>query len=364
MKILWFSWKDRKHPLSGGAETVNEELAKRLAADGHEVLFLVAGFSGGEREEQRDGFKIIRLGGRLSVYWQAYRYYKKNLIGWADLVIDEVNTIPFFCKFYVRERNILFVHQLCRRIWFYQLFFPLSLIGYLLEPIYLWLLRDREVITVSGSSKEDLKSFGFKDERINIISEGIELEPVSDLSQIKKYEQPTLLSLGSIRPMKRTLDILKAFERAKEEIKDLRLIIAGEANSAYGRKFLKALNSSPYKEDIKYLGVVSREKKIEILQRTHLLAVTSVKEGWGLVVSEAASQGTPAIVYNVDGLRDSVKQGEAGIVCQSSPLAMSKEIVKFFKDYKNYEKMREAAHNFSKDINFNTSYKELLKIIV
>lgn len=124
MKILWFTWKDRKNPLAGGAELVNEELAKRLAKDGHEVVFLVAGFPGGTLEEKIHGYKIIRLGNRWSVYWLAYRYYKKNLAGWADLVIDEINTIPFFAKFYVRERNVLFVHMLCREIWFYEMFPP------------------------------------------------------------------------------------------------------------------------------------------------------------------------------------------------------------------------------------------------
>jgi len=39
MKILWFTWKDRKHPLAGGAETFNEEIAKRLAKDGHKSSF-------------------------------------------------------------------------------------------------------------------------------------------------------------------------------------------------------------------------------------------------------------------------------------------------------------------------------------
>lgn len=121
---------------------VNEEIAKRLARDGHEVIFLVGGFKGCALEETIDGYKVVRLGNRWSVYWKAWRYYKKNLRGWADLVIDEVNTMPFFCKFYVREKNILFVHQLCREIWFYEMAFPLNVLGYALEPIYLWLLRD------------------------------------------------------------------------------------------------------------------------------------------------------------------------------------------------------------------------------
>src|SRR3990172_9551868 len=102
MKILWFNWKDRKNPLAGGAELINEEIAKRLVRDGNEVILLVAGFSGAKTEEIIDGYKVVRLGNRWTVYWQAYRYYKKYLMGWADLVIDEMNTIPFFAKFYVK----------------------------------------------------------------------------------------------------------------------------------------------------------------------------------------------------------------------------------------------------------------------
>ena len=39
MKILWFTWKDLKNPYAGGAEVVNEQLAKRLVADGHSMEF-------------------------------------------------------------------------------------------------------------------------------------------------------------------------------------------------------------------------------------------------------------------------------------------------------------------------------------
>jgi hypothetical protein len=112
MNILWFTWKDLTHPLAGGAEVVNEELAKRLVEDGNEVIFIVGGYKGMKNESTKSGYRIIRLGNRLSVYWKAYRYYKKNFIGWADIVIDEVNTIPFFCKLYVKEPNIIFAHML------------------------------------------------------------------------------------------------------------------------------------------------------------------------------------------------------------------------------------------------------------
>ncbi len=364
MKILWFTWKDLKNPLAGGAEVVNEELAKRLVADGHEVTFMAGGFAGGQKEETVDGYKIIRLGGRWSVYWHTYRYYKKNLAGWADLVIDEINTIPFFAKFYVKEKNILFVHQLAREIWFYQMFFPLSLVGYLIEPVCLWLLRDRKTITVSESTKKDLMRYGHKAENISIISEGIELTPVASLDTIKKYDNPTILSLGVVRPMKRTLDIVKAFEKARIYVPTLKLIVAGDTSSSYGRKVLGYIENSATKSDIAILGRVSPEKKIELLQKSHVLAVTSVKEGWGLVVTEANSQGTPAVVYDVDGLRDSVKNNETGLMCdKNTSEGLALKTSELLKSRALYDRLRKNAWTWSKEINFERSYKQFIQVI-
>ena len=359
MKILWLTWKDMQNPQAGGAEVVNEELAKRLVQDGHEVLFVVGGYHNSEPEELRDGFKIVRVGGRYTVFLYAYRYYRRNLRGWADLVIDEVNTVPFFAKYYVQEKNILFVHQLARQIWFYQMFFPLSLIGYLLEPLYLRLLRDRETITVSKSTQTDLLRHGFKEKNVHIIHEGIEIEPVPDLSIIQKYETPTLLSLGAVRPMKRTLDIVRAFELAKKNLPSLTLIIAGDNSGAYGATTLHHISHSPYKNDIRVLGRISKEKKVELLQKCHILAVTSVKEGWGLVVTEANSQGTPAVVYNVDGLRDSVRHKETGLIAtRNTPDALTATIRELLTAPALYESIRHNAWEWSKTFTFDRAYED------
>lgn len=363
-RILWLTWKDKKHPQAGGAEIVNEELAKRLVDDGYEVKFIVGGWSGAVQKESIDGYEVIRLGGRWTSYVKAYFYYKKYLQGWADLVIDEINTIPFFAKFYVKERNILFIHQLCREIWFYQMFFPLNFIGYFIEPLYLRLLSDRQVITISNSTKKDLLKYGFKSNNIQIITEGIEIEPVTKLNKIDKYSNPTILSLGSIRAMKRTLDKLEAYNLAKKHIPDLQFMVAGDTNDPYGKKFLKELERSEYKKDIKYLGKVSMEEKIELMQKSHIILVTSVKEGWGLIVTEANSQGTPAIVYDVDGLRDSVIDYRTGIICKTNNhKILADNIIDLLTDENLYSKLRRNGYKISKSINFNKGYRDFVEAI-
>lgn len=359
LKILWFTWKDLKNPQAGGAELINEEIAKRLARDGHEVILLVAGFLGGEAEEMRDGYKVIRLGSRYTVYWHAYRYYKKRLKGWADLVIDEMNTIPFFCKYYVRERNILLTYQLCREIWFYQMRLPLSFIGYMLEPIYLWLLRDRYVITESESTKRDMQRYGFSAERISVISVGITVKPVENLDEVGKFPQPTVLSLGAIRAMKRTLDQISAFEIAKEHIPDLLLKIVGSVSDSYGKKVLRRIAASDYAQDIEYLGCVDEAKKTELMRKSHLILVTSVKEGWGLIVTEANSQGTPATVYDVDGLRDSVKDRETGLIsADNTPQGLAEAIVEGLRKPEEYARLRKNAWLWSQSLTLEGCYRE------
>ncbi len=364
MKVLWFTWKDLKHPLSGGAEVVNEELAKRLIRDGNEVTLVVSGYKGCIKEETINGYKVIRLGNRYTVYWHAWRYYRKNFKGWADLVIDEVNTVPFFASFYAKEPTLLFIHQLARQIWFYQSWFPLNIIGYVTEPLYLWALRNNNVVVVSNSTKNDLLRFGFNSRNISIISEGIKINPIKSTESHKKFTDPTLLSLGSIRSMKRTKDQILAFEYAKQNISNLKLKVAGNIDDDYGKKVLKMINNSPYSADIEYLGKIEEKQKAVLMQKAHLILVTSVKEGWGLIVTEAASQGTPAIVYNVDGLRDSVIDGVTGIVCiENTPRSLAVSVQDILLDKLTYQQMRENAWKNSIKYDFDASYADYAKII-
>lgn len=379
MRILWFTWKDLKHPESGGAELVTAEMVKRLVADGHQVKIITAGYplrKGGQtsknekfggflRKGTQDGAEVVRLGNKVTVYWQAYRYYKKNLQGWADITIEEVNTVPFFTKFYVKNaKRFLFFHQLAREIWFYQMFFPLSFIGYLGEAIYLRILSSEKVITVSESSKKDLQRYGFKKENVKIISEGVHISPVENLDEVKKYDKPTILSLGAVRKMKRTIHQLKAFEIAKKEIPDLQFKISGLVNDSYGRKFVKLIEKSPYKKDIEFMGRVSDEEKEELMGRSHLIIVTSLKEGWGLIVSEAASQGTPAVVYDVDGLRDAVEYGKAGcITMKNTPENLARKIVEALTDEDKYNTIRQYAYKKSLGLTFDKGYADLKEIL-
>ena len=363
MNIVWFTWKDLENPLAGGAEVVNEELAARLVQAGHRVTFLTGGWPGGAPKTQRRGFAIIRTGRRFTTYLTSAGYFFKHRAELApDLVIDECNTMPYFAGWYVRAPTVLFFHMLCREIWLYEFPPGLAHLGYVLEPLYLRLLRPRRpVIAMSQSTKADLARYGFKPTDIQVISEASHMAPLPSLPAVdEKFAEPTLLSHGSVRPMKRTLDQVKAFELAKATMPNLKLMISGDTSGRYGQQLKRYVAASRYAHDIQLLGRTTDQQKAELMRRCHAIAVTSVKEGWGLIVTEAASQGCPAVVYNVDGLRDAVRAGQTGeVASRNTPAGLAEALVTLLGDNARYTALRRAAWEWAGELSFDRSAREL-----
>lgn len=364
MNVLWFSWKDELHPLAGGAETVSSEIRKRLVKDGHTVRLITARYEGSSETENINGVRVYRCGRRFGVYWAAYKLFKKKFKNWPDLIIDEMNTLPFGCAFYTKKRTVLLAYQLARQVWFYQMVFPLSLVGYLIEPLYLFALSRKyeTVLTESESTRQDLKRYGFNPKSVHVFRIGMALKPVEKLKP--KHNMHTVLLLGALRPMKRTLHAVKGFEKARDHNPQLRLLVAGDVSSAYGKKVANYVIRSRHHDAIEILGRVTNEKRIQLLQDASVIVVTSVKEGWGLIVTEANSQGTPAVAYDTDGLRDSIQDGKTGFLVPSgNTKSLGSAINSILSEPTNYERLRTKAWSWSKEFTFNNSYQDFLSVI-
>jgi glycosyltransferase involved in cell wall biosynthesis len=363
MNILVLNWKDIGHPQAGGAEIVTHEILKRAVKNRHKVTLLTAQYEPSNIHDEIDGIKIIRAGkGRLSHYFSAYKYYKNHLKNQFDVIVEEVNTLPYLSGIYKgNEKHFLFYHQLAREIWFYEMIQPLSLIGYLIEPLYTFLQSriSPNLITVSDSTKNDMMQFGFQDQNISIISEGIENKPLKSLKDSQPKETHfTVLFHSSLRKMKQPLEVFKAFQHLLVDQSEAQLWISGGGDQKELREYAEMQG---FLNNVTFFGRTTDEEKFDLMQRSHVLCSTSIKEGWGLIVSEANSMGTPAISYDVDGLRDSTKFG-GGIVCKANPEAMGEALKKLTlivqEDEKMYLEMRKIALESSKSLTFDQCYDD------
>jgi glycosyltransferase involved in cell wall biosynthesis len=368
--VLFVNWKDIKNPETGGAEIVADELCKRLIKDGYEVTFLTSKFKNSLEDEVVNGYNVIRKGKyKFTLAFAGLWYYLCNLRNKYDIIIDTVNTVPYFIGFFRgKAKYFLFYHQLAEEVWEYQMKFPFSKIGrFVLEPVATWLNSCLKVqtVTISQSTKDNLSRYGFKKENIHIISEGIQINPLDKVNISKKEKIFTVLFLSALRKMKRPDHAIKAFIEANKTVKNIRMWIAGGGEMDYELKMLVKQNNLENK--VTFYGRVSEKKKVELLQKASVLVSTSIKEGWGLIVTEANSQGTPAIGYNVDGLRDALSQG-GNLISNDNITDLSTKIILLEKDFNrnnnNYIDLIKKVHLKSKKINFNNAYKDFKKIIL
>jgi len=357
MNILFLNWRDIKNPSAGGAEIYTHEVAKRLVQRGHKVTLFCASFPGAKSEEIIDGVKIIRRGRQWTVHWHAYQWYKKlpatSYQLHFDLVIDEINTVPFFTPLYIKRAKIFaFIHQLCREFWWYEVKFPLNIVGYLLEPLYLRLYKNIPTITVSQSTKKDLLKLGFK--KVFIVENGLNVKPVKKFPS--KTPNPTIIYVGRMKKAKKPQDAIKAFAMIKKKIKNAQLWMVG---GGYLRKKLKKACAG-----VKFFGYLDEEAKNKLVKKAWLIVVPGVREGWGQVVTDAAALGTPAIAYNVPGLKDSVRHNKTGIICkENNPECLSKEAIRLINNKKLYQKLQYNAWCWSKEFSWDKTAKEFIRLL-
>jgi len=347
MRILWFNWRDIKHPDAGGAEVLTHEVMKRYVRRGDEMTLFCAKVKGRPSQEQIDGVNIVRDGGKYTVYRRGRSYFKKNRDRF-DFVIDEVNPRPFLNpKILAGKPTLVLFHQLIREEWFYELPFPLSHFCNFYENRWLLPYRQTPTLTVSQSSKKDLESIGFKD--VKVMPMGISKEPLNGLPQ--KEDSPTVVFIGRLKRHKLPDHAIKAFQIIKEQIPSAKMWIIG---NGYMLHELKKLGN----RDVKFFGHVENLIKYELLSRAHLTLVPSIREGWGLVVTESNAMGTPVVAYEVNGLRDSVLDGRNGVLVKGKdPESLAKYTLKILTDKDLLNRLSVNALEYSRQFSWDKTFE-------
>jgi glycosyltransferase involved in cell wall biosynthesis len=348
--ILILNWRCPRNPKAGGAELVTHEIAKRLVAQGNYVEWFAASFPGAPAEDYIDGVRVLRAGRQWTVHWAAYRHYRRKLIGRFDVVIDQVNTIPFFTPLWAEIPHFMFIHQLAREVWWYESPFPISALGYVIEPLFLRVYRRTPVLTVSRSTEADLRKLNFSGP-IVVIPEG--LEPIA-VSEMTKETKPTFLFVGRVSPSKRLGDVLTAFSLFRRKSVG-QLWIAGNGSPGYINKLVRLCHRLGISQDVQFLGLVSNHEKHNLMARAHSLVLASAREGWGLVVTEANACGTPAVVYDVPGLRDSVRHEETGLVVKPNVDALAEGMIRISSDRDEYARLMRGARSWSRAFSYDST---------
>lgn len=369
MNILILNWKDIKNPHVGGAEVIAFEYARRLVKDGHKVTFFARSFTNAKDRETIDGVQIIRKGNKFSVYIQAYFYYA-SLKKKPDKVIDMVNTLCWQTPLYVpKDKRIAYVNQLAQEVLFYELPWPLSYSAYLLEKYEYLPYKNTKFLCYSQSTKEDLMKYKIPEKNISLFPLGVDHKRYR--IQGEKTKEPSFVFVARLVRMKRPSLCIDAMSLVVKEYPHATLHVIGngpeekaleeQVKDLHLEKNVFFTNKNNF-----YIDQNKKDVKVIYMQKSWALLLPSVKEGWGMVVTEAAACGTPSIVSNVTGLRDSVLHNKTGIVLSKTPSSkeLANTIIRFIKNKDIRIKMNKASIVWSKQFDWNTSYREFKKQII
>jgi glycosyltransferase involved in cell wall biosynthesis len=200
------------------------------------------------------------------------------------------------------------IHHVHQRQFDMYFRWPMNLVGRVLEGrasriVY----QGRPMIAVSPSTRAEMRrELGFRG-HVHIVPNGIEA-PGSAL--VPKAARPTIAVVTRLVPHKQMDHLIAAVPELLGKWPELRVVVAGDGEA---REQLGAQVRTLGLQDVVSLpGRVSEEAKFELLATAWLTVAPSAAEGWGLTIMEANALGTPAVAYDVPGLRDSIRPGLTG----------------------------------------------------
>lgn len=357
MRLLVVNWQDRENPQAGGAELHLHEIFGRIARAGHSVTLLCSGWAGAPRRVTLDGIDVHRVGTRYTFQFLAHRYYRRHLAtAGHDLLIEDVNKVPLYTPLWGARRTVTVVPHLMGTTVFREAPLPMASIVWLVERPFPLVYRGTPFEAISESTRDDLAARGIPASSIRVIYCGINWEYYTPAPAMRAG-RPLFVYLGRLKRYKGVDIVIRAFAALGRP--DATLEIAGSGDH---RGALEALaRSLDLGDRVRFLGFVSEAEKLALLRRAWALAFASPKEGWGITNLEAAACATPVVASDSPGIRESVRDGETGLLVPHGDVAaMGRAMARIAGDRALVDSFGQAGRRFAETFTWDRAARETL----
>lgn len=326
----------------GGAERWYRNLAERLASSGHEVTFLTRRQWARGEDPEVTGVRVIAVSPRMELYADGRRRILPPLIFGLGVLrhllrhgkhYDIVHTasFPYFSLLaagVARRRQgfglVVDWHEIWTREYWREYLGALGgQIGWRIQRACVRV--PQRAFCFSRLHERRLRESGFSGDLIRL--EGQYVGPV----EAAQPEPAQLVAVFAGRhiPEKRVPALVPALAEARRQIPDLRGAIYGDGPDR--PKVLRAIVESGLNGEVVAPGFVDAAVLEKALASALCLVLPSRREGYGLVVIEAAARGVPVVV--VEGPDNAavelVEEGTNGAIANSAePRELAAAIVR------------------------------------
>lgn len=309
--VVFFNWRDTANPEGGGSERYVEQMARGLVAHGARATIFCAAHDQAPADEVVDGVQFVRRGSKFGVYFQGLRLLLSRKFGRIDAVVDVQNGLPFFTRLATRKPVIVLVHHVHREQW--QVVYPgfPGRVGWWIESkLAPHLYKGSQYIAVSRATRDELISLGVDRRRIAVVHNGTDPAPAVDAM---RSSSPTVCVVGRLVPHKQVEHAIAAVAALRHIHPDIHLRIVG--SGWWDEELRKYAANSGATDIVSFEGHLSEQEKHRVYAESWIMALPSLKEGWGLVVGEAGMHGVPTVAYSAaGGTRESIAHNKSGVL--------------------------------------------------
>jgi glycosyltransferase involved in cell wall biosynthesis len=355
VNILLVNWQDRENPQAGGAEIHLFEIFSRLAARGHRVRLVCAGWRSAAPRATVDGIEVERHGTRNTFAALGRSAVRQALSAERpDILVEDVNKVPLFLAGMTTLPFCTIIPHLFGDTVFHEAAWPMASAVWLAERPLARAYRRTAFHAISESTRDDLVARGVPAGRIRVIHPGVDAVHFRPDPNVSRTQPPSFLYIGRLKRYKGVDLALRGLALARVRRPDLRLDIAGRGD------FQPALEELAVRlgvtDAVTFHGFVTEAQKLQLLRSAWANVFPSPKEGWGITIVEAAACGTPSLASDSPGLRDSVRDGRTGLLVPHGDVAaLATRMVELAEDPPRIERLGVEARRFAETLTWDAA---------
>ena len=215
--------------------------------------------------------------------------------------------------------------------------------------------------------EETCRAFGCEGPEIEVIHNFID----PDIYNREKYppllkdefgrSRPILMHLSNFRTVKRVRDVIRIYAEVNRELPSVLVMIGDGPDRPAAEEEARMLG---VEQSVSFLGKL--DLIAPLLAAADLFLLPSQSESFGLSALEALASGVPVVGTDAGGLREVVRNGETGFLCEVGDVAgMAAASLRILSDRKRWTEMSrlaaaDARERFSRDA-IVTKYESLYR---
>ncbi|PSO04884.1 hypothetical protein B9Q12_01570 [Candidatus Marsarchaeota G2 archaeon ECH_B_SAG-G06] len=182
----------------------------------------------------------------------------------------------------------------------------------------------KAAVVFNSFSKEIALRNGFPEESVKVIPNAVDVKAIESLEAEALSGEPSVFFSGRLETIKGVQNLIQAVQIAREELKGLRVYVAGSGSL----ENLVKNAAEKLKPNLVYLGKLpTTTQVIKRIKGSSFYVLPSLKENFSISLLEAMASGVPIICSDAQGNTEVVNENEAWIFKRGSPTSLAETLI-------------------------------------